>query len=108
MRREVARDRQRKHGGKGTRLYNIWKGMRQRCTNPKATDYALYGGRGVTFAPEWNEYGAFHDWAIANGYRDNLTLDRVDPDGMYAPDNCRWATAQEQRLNQRRCKEVML
>lgn len=108
LHRESARARHLLHGGKGTRLYNIWKNARQRCRNPKATDYRLYGGRGVTFSEEWDDYGAFQTWAVSNGYADNLTLDRIDPNGDYCPTNCRWATWLEQRHNQRRCKKGVM
>lgn len=105
--RESARDRHLEHGGKGTRLYNIWKNARQRCRNPKNPDFKDYGARGVQFAREWDDFGRFREWALANGYDNALTLDRKDPDGNYCPDNCRWATWKEQRHNQRRCREVM-
>ena len=106
--RESARDRHYKHGGKGTRLYNIWKNARQRCRNPKNPDYKKwYGSRGIQFAKEWDDFGAFREWALANGYNERLTLDRIDPNGDYAPSNCRWATAKEQRQNQRRREGVM-
>lgn len=104
--REAARARQLQHGGKGTRLYNIWKNARQRCRNPRTPDFYLYGGRGVQFSAVWDSFDAFRAWALGNGYRDDLTLDRIDPDGDYCPENCRWATWKEQRNNQRRCKEV--
>jgi hypothetical protein len=104
---EVAAARQYKHGGKGTRLYNIWKNARQRCRNPKCPDFTEYGGRGIRFSTVWDNFADFRTWALANGYREDLTLDRIDPNGDYAPDNCRWATWLEQRHNQRRCKEVM-
>lgn len=106
---ERARERHLRHGGKGTRLYNIWKNMRQRCNNPKNPDFTLYGARGVTVCEEWDDFAVFRDWAESHGYRDELTLDRIEPDGNYEPSNCRWATWREQRLNQRRCrKEVVL
>lgn len=108
LHRDSARNRHLQHGGKGTRLYNIWKNARQRCRNPQNPDYYLYGARGVTFAPVWDDFATFRAWALANGYRDDLTLDRIDPDGDYGPDNCRWATWKEQRRNQRRNKEVVL
>lgn len=106
--RESARDRHYKHGGKGTRLHHIWMNARQRCRNPNNPDYQKwYGARGVQFASEWDDFGTFREWALANGYDDTLTLDRIDPNGDYTPENCRWATWKEQRQNQRRCKEVI-
>ncbi len=107
LRRESARNRHLAHGGKGTRLYNIWKNVRQRCRNPKATDFKLYGGRGIKVCTEWDDFTVFRDWAMANGYHEDLTLDRIDPNRDYCPENCRWATWKEQRRNQRRCKGVM-
>lgn len=107
--RETARNRHLEHGGKGSRLYNIWKNARQRCRNPKNPDYQKwYGARGVHFAREWDDFGKFREWALANGYRDDLTLDRIDPNGGYSPENCRWVDWKEQRHNQRRSKGVML
>jgi len=108
LRRDTARARHLQHGGKGTRLYNIWKNARQRCLNPNATDFILYGGRGIRFDPVWDDFTVFQEWALRNGYTKDLTLDRIDPNGDYTPNNCRWATWEEQRHNQRRCKEVML
>ena len=104
---EVAAARQYKHGGKGTRLYNIWKNARQRCRNPKSPDFKDYGARGIQFSKVWDDFGVFREWSLANGYTETLTLDRKDPNGDYAPENCRWATWKEQRHNQRRCREVM-
>ena len=76
--------------------------MRQRCYNPKNKRYKEYGARGVTVCEEWlNNFEAFYEWAIANGYRDNLTIDREDANKNYEPSNCRWITAKEQANNKR-------
>ena len=97
------------HGGSYSRLYRIWHGMRQRCTDPNSSNYENYGGRGITVCDEWmHDFAAFQKWALANGYHEDLTIDRINNDSGYRPDNCRWATRHEQRLNQRpRRKRVM-
>lgn len=84
------------------RLYRIWSGMKNRCLSPTCSSYDRYGGRGIKVCDEWVEsYLAFKTWAIANGYKNDLTIDRIDVDGNYEPDNCRWATYSEQNANQR-------
>lgn len=96
----------RSHEQCGKRIYNIYNGIVQRCYNPKATGYDLYGGRGIKVCWEWLEdRRSFFDWAMSNGYSDRLTIDRIDVNGNYEPSNCRWATASEQRMNQRRMKQ---
>ena len=85
------------------RIKRIWKNMKNRCGNPNATSYEIYGGRGITVCEEWeNSFMSFYEWALNNGYEETLSIDRIDNDKGYCPYNCRWATAKEQRANQRR------
>ena len=95
-----------KHNMSRTRLYTIYKGMKQRCYNPNAKHYNRYGGRGIKICDEWlNNRQAFFEWALANGYRDDLSIDRIDNDKGYSPDNCRFATNQEQ-VDNRSCSKT--
>lgn len=104
---EIGRQSSTKHGMADTRLYSEWRTMKTRCSNPRNHKYESYGARGITVCPEWSEsFEAFRDWAFANGYRDDLTIDRIDGNGNYEPSNCRWATQKEQQNN--RCNNRML
>lgn len=90
------------HGKTNTRLYGTWCRMKDRCYNPNIEHYDCYGGRGITICEEWkNNFRAFYDWSMANGYRDDLSIDRINVNGNYEPSNCRWATMIEQKRNKR-------
>ena len=88
------------HGDTNARLYKIFQGMKDRCYNPNNKDYARYGGRGIKLCDEWkNNYIAFKEWAINNGYRGTLTIERKDFDQNYCPENCEWITMEQQQRN---------
>lgn len=101
-----------KHGGTRTRLYTVWSNMRRRCYEPQNKRYARYGGRGITVCDEWkDDFGAFRDWMLAQGYDETSpygkqTLDRIDNDGDYSPDNCRIVDIKKQNSN--RCTRHLL
>lgn len=90
------------HGKSKTRLYRIYQKMKRRCYRPEEKYYENYGGRGIDICDEWREdFQAFYDWAMENGYSDDLSIDRRDNDKGYSPDNCKWSTAKEQANNTR-------
>lgn len=101
LKKELMIQRNLKHGMRYTdsNLYSTWRGMKQRCTNVNATGYHHYGGRGITVCKEWLDFKNFHTWAIDNGHDRKLSLDRINPDKGYSPDNCRWATRKVQAIN---------
>lgn len=85
---------------KNERLYSIWRNMKRRCNEPNRKDYKYYGGKGIKVCEEWSQsYAAFKEWAISNGYSDELTIDRIDFSKNYEPKNCRWIPFSEQRKN---------
>lgn len=109
--KECAREAQRsvflKHDLSRSRLYGIMHGMKTRCYNTNDPGYIKYGGRGIYICDEWREdFMAFYNWAQQNGYKKELSLDRIDNDGPYSPDNCRWATPKEQQ-NNTRCNKLV-
>ena len=96
-----------KHNGRNTRLYHIWHGMKQRCFSSYSHDYKNYGGRGITVYEEWkNDFSLFRDWSLENGYSDSLSIDRIDVNGNYCPENCRWVDNKTQNRNRTTCVDV--
>lgn len=90
------------HHQSETRLYNIWCAMKQRCYYPNHVDFHNYGGRGIEVCEEWrSDFLAFKEWSEQNGYRDNLSIDRIAVNGNYEPSNCKWSTSKEQSRNKR-------
>ena len=95
------------HGLSKSRLHRIWSAMKDRCSNPKNMGYKNYTARGISVCDEWkNSFIAFKEWALANGYKDNLTIDRIDNNGNYEPSNCRWATRNQQARNTSRTLKI--
>lgn len=98
--------KQKKHGMYQTRIYSIWENMKARCNCPSEKHYMNYGGRGIKVCQSWNEFENFYKWAIQNGYNDNLTIDRIDNDKGYSPDNCRFVSRIVQQNNRRVNKTI--
>lgn len=101
--REICGDQHRTHGYSKTRLYRIYYKMRERCYRTDNDNYRWYGALGIKVCDEWlNSFQAFKNWSIENGYKDNLTIDRIDPTKNYEPSNCRWVSIQEQQKTRRK------
>lgn len=96
------------HGGFGTLLYGIWRGMRDRCYRKKNPKYKYYGAKGIKVCPSWlNDFLAFRIWALSHGYKSNLTIDRINHKGNYEPSNCQWLTASENSKKAMRDKKII-
>ena len=102
LQRERTSRKNTKHGSSGTSLYERWSSLKKRCRNKNDADYKYYGARGITVCDEWNSFLNFKEWALANGYHSHLSIDRINNNEGYMPENCRWVTHAVQMSNTRR------
>lgn len=109
LHKEIIGKASKKHGKTNTRIYQTWCNIKARCYNSANTYYYNYGGRGIIMCDEWkNNFENFYEWGINNGYSDNLTIDRIDVNGNYEPNNCRWTTREIQNKNTRRTRKITI
>lgn len=101
-RSEYAKERATIHGGSYTNLYAVWNMMKQRCNNGNNKDFKYYGKRGIKVCSSWLDFKVFRKWALSNGYKEGLSIERVDNDGNYCPENCKWIPLEHQNRNTRR------
>lgn len=101
IQKEVTSKRAKKHGLYDTHIYNTWRRMKERCKNPNNKSFKDYGGRGIMIHPDWEEFLCFYDWSNENGYKEGLSIERINVNGNYEPSNCKWIPLDQQRDNKR-------
>ena len=98
-----------KHGMKHTKLYKVWSGMKERCYNKHNKSFKNYGLKGIKVCDNWvNDFSRFYDWSMQHGYHEGLTIDRIDGNKNYEPENCRWITTKQQNRNYARNHKIKL